>query len=336
MIGVNRHRDLGISDDIVLSIFKTSLLARRLDERLWLLNRAGKIPFSISCQGHEVAQVALAHNFEVTRDYAFPYYRDLGTVLTFGMTPRDILLSAFAKAEDPASGGRQMPSHFGHKKKHVVTSSSPVTTQFLHAAGFGLASKYERKFFVNYVSCGEGSSNQGDFHEALNFASVHQLPVLFVVQNNGYAISVGKENQYNCEKISDRAIGYGIDGITIDGSDPLQVYAETKKAYEKARRGEGPTLMEIMVTRLTPHSTDDDDSYREKTEIVELKTNDSLKKFQDYLMSIGLLTPSILEELEQDIKKIINEATEYAENAPYPTVETLTDYVYEKSVGGDE
>lgn len=336
MIGVNRHRDLGISDELVLSIFQTSLLARRLDERLWLLNRAGKIPFSISCQGHEVAQVALAHHFEVTRDYAFPYYRDLGTVLTFGMTPKEILLSAFAKAQDPASGGRQMPSHFGHKKKHIVTSSSPVTTQFLHAAGFGLASKLERRFFVNYVSCGEGSSNQGDFHEALNFASVHQLPVLFVVQNNGYAISVGKENQYACEKISDRAVGYGMEGITIDGSDPLLVYQKTKEAYEKAKRGEGPTLIELMVTRLTPHSTDDDDSYREKEMITELKTTDSLSKFQEYLLSVGLLTTSKLESLEQTIKTIINEATDYAENAPYPAVETLTDHVYEKLVGGDQ
>ena len=335
MIGNNRHRDLGIPDEIVYSIFETSLLARRVDERLWLLNRSGKIPFSISCQGHEVAQVALAHNFEVTRDYAFPYYRDLGIVLTFGMTPQDILLSAFAKAEDPASGGRQMPSHYGHKKKHIVTASSPVTTQFLHATGFGLASKYERKFFVNYVACGEGSSNQGDFHEALNFASVHKLPVLFVVQNNGYAISVGKENQYNCEKISDRAIGYGIEGITLDGNDPLMVYAETKKAYEKARSGGGPTLIELMVPRLTPHSTDDDDSYREKTVITDLKTNDPLKKLEEYLLSVGILTTSTLEQLEVDIKKLINEATDYAEDAPYPTIDTLTDFVYEKKVGGE-
>ncbi|MBC1514518.1 thiamine pyrophosphate-dependent dehydrogenase E1 component subunit alpha, partial [Listeria booriae] len=165
------------------------------------------------------AQIGAAFAFDLDKDYCLPYYRDLAVVLAFGMTAKDIMLSAFAKAEDPNSGGRQMPAHFGQKSNRIVTQSSPVTTQFPHAAGIGLAAKMANDPVAIYASTGEGSSNQGDFHEGINFASVHKLPVVFVIHNNKYAISVPASKQYAAEKLSDRAIGYGIPGERVDGTN---------------------------------------------------------------------------------------------------------------------
>ena len=194
-----RHEELGLSDEQVLEMFRTMLLARKIDERMWLLNRAGKIPFVISCQGQEVAQVGAAFALDREKDYALPYYRDMGVVLAFGMTAKELMLSAFAKAGDPNSGGRQMPGHFGQKKNRIVTGSSPVTTQVPHAVGIALAGKMEKKDLVTFVTFGEGSSNQGDFHEGANFAGVHKLPVIFMCENNKYAISIPVEKQLACK-----------------------------------------------------------------------------------------------------------------------------------------
>lgn len=267
-----RHEELGLSDEQVLEMFRTMLLARKIDERMWLLNRAGKIPFVISCQGQEAAQVGAAFALDREKDYALPYYRDMGVVLAFGMTAKELMLSAFAKAGDPNSGGRQMPGHFGQKKNRIVTGSSPVTTQVPHAVGIALAGKMEKKDLVTFVTFGEGSSNQGDFHEGANFAGVHKLPVIFMCENNKYAISIPVEKQLACKNVSDRAIGYGMPGYTIDGNDPLAVYKAVKEAADRGRRGEGPTLIEAVSYRLTAHSSDDDDRvYRDKEEVEEAK-----------------------------------------------------------------
>lgn len=325
----NRHLEAGLTDDQVLEMYEQMLLARRIDERMWLLNRAGKIPFVISCQGQEAAQVGAAFAFDREKDYMLPYYRDLGVVLTFGMTPKEIMLSGFAKAEDPNSGGRQMPGHFGQKKNRIVTGSSPVTTQVPHAVGVALAGKIEKKDFVTFVSFGEGSSNQGDFHEGANFAGVHKLPVIFLCENNKYAISVPIEKQLGCANVSDRAIGYGMPGYTVDGNDPIEVYRVTKEAVDRARRGEGPTLIETISYRLTPHSSDDDDSsYRAREEVTEAKAKDPLFTFKAYLLSTGILTEEMDQELNKKLADVINEATDYAEKAPYAQPEDTLKYVY--------
>lgn len=326
----NRHQELGLSDAKVLEIYKTMLLARRIDERMWLLNRAGKIPFVISCQGQEAAQVGAAFALDKNKDYILPYYRDLGVVLTFGMTATEIMLSGFAKAEDPNSGGRQMPGHFGQKKNRIITGSSPVTTQVPHAVGVALAGKMEKKDLVTFVTFGEGSSNQGDFHEGANFAGVHKLPVIFMCENNKYAISVPISKQLGCEKVSDRAIGYGMPGFTVDGNDPLEVYRVVKAAVDRARRGEGPTLIETVSYRLTPHSSDDDDrTYRAQDEVAEAKTNDPIITFRSYLTAVGILNEELETEITNQIAKVVDEATEYAELAPYAEPEHALKYVYE-------
>jgi 2-oxoisovalerate dehydrogenase E1 component alpha subunit len=324
-----RHQSLGLTDEDVLKMYETMVMARKIDERMWLLNRAGKIPFVISCQGQEAAQVGAAFALDPNEDYVLPYYRDMGVVLTFGMTAKDLMLSGFAKHEDPNSGGRQMPGHFGQKKNRIVTGSSPVTTQVPHAVGIALAGKMQKKNLVTFVTFGEGSSNQGDFHEGANFAAVHKLPVILMCENNKYAISVPYEKQVACEKISDRAIGYGMPGITVDGNDPLEVYAAVKEAADRGRRGEGPTLIETISYRLTPHSSDDDDrSYREQEEVAEAKRNDPIIQFANYLTEAGILTDAIEKEMIERIMKIVDEATDYAEAAPYAEPEYALKYVY--------
>ncbi|WP_042458187.1 thiamine pyrophosphate-dependent dehydrogenase E1 component subunit alpha [Neobacillus dielmonensis] len=324
-----RHESLGLSDEAVLDMYETMLLARRIDERMWLLNRAGKIPFVISCQGQEAAQVGAAFALDRSKDYVLPYYRDMGVVLTFGMTAKEIMLSGYAKAEDPNSGGRQMPGHFGQRKNRIVTGSSPVTTQVPHAVGIALAGKMEKKDFVSFVTFGEGSSNQGDFHEGANFAGVHKLPVIFMCENNKYAISVPVEKQLGCEKVSDRAIGYGMPGFTVDGNDPLEVYRVVKEAADRGRRGDGPTLIETVSYRLTPHSSDDDDrSYRAPDEVAAAKTQDPIITFGAYLKEVGVLDDLLESQINNRVMEAVNEATDYAENAPYAAPEHALNYVY--------
>ncbi|WP_029269842.1 thiamine pyrophosphate-dependent dehydrogenase E1 component subunit alpha [Virgibacillus alimentarius] len=327
----NRHDKLGLTNEDVLEMYKTMLLARKIDERMWLLNRAGKIPFVISCQGQEAAQVGASFALDRNKDFVAPYYRDMGIVLTFGMTTKELMLSGFAKAEDPNSGGRQMPGHFGQKKNRILTGSSPVTTQLPHAVGVALAAKMEQKDFVSFVTLGEGSSNQGDFHEGLNFAGVHKLPVITMVENNKYAISVPVDKQLACESVSDRATGYGMPGFTVNGNDPLAIYDAVKNARERAVSGEGPTLIEAITYRLTAHSSDDDDRlYRESGEVEEARKKDSIITFAAYLKDLGILTDEIEEKINTEIRDTVNEATDYAENAPYAEPESALKFVYEE------
>src|SRR5690625_2566307 len=204
------------------------------------------------------------------------------------MTLEELMLPLFAKKGDPNSGGRQMPGHFGHKKLRIVTGSSPVTTQVPHAVGIALAAKMKGDPLASFVTFGDGSSNQGDFHEGLNFAGVHKLPVIFMCENNQYAISVPLHKQLACESIADRAIGYGFPGVKVDGNNPLAVYKVVKEARERAIAGEGPTLIDAVMYRFSPHSTSDNDlAYRSQEEIDFHKQKDGLPQFRNYLQQCG-------------------------------------------------
>lgn len=327
----SQHEQLGLSNEKVLEMYETMLTARKIDERMWLLNRAGKIPFVISCQGHEGAQVGAAYALDRKKDYVLPYYRDTGVVLSFGMTAQELMLSAHAKREDPNSGGRQMPGHFSQRKNRIVTGSSPVATQIPHAAGIALGAKMEGKDLVAFVTLGDGSTNQGDFHEGLNFASVHKLPVIVMVENNKYAISVPANKQFACTKLSDRAAAYGIPGVTVDGTDPLAVYEVVRRAAERARRGEGPTLIEAVVFRMTAHSSDDDDRYyRPREEIEEARSKDPIISFRSYLMKAGILDELTDREISARVMKIVDDAAEYADKAPFAKPEDALKHVYDE------
>ena len=248
---------VGLSDADLVEMYRLVALARAIDERMWVLNRAGRIPFVISGQGHEGAQVGVAWALEKGHDWIAPFYRSIATCLTFGMTARDILIAQYAKASDPSSGGRQMPGHYGDRARNILSVSSPVATQLLHAVGIALAAKIRRTGQVALTTMGEGSSNQGDVHEGLNFAAIHRLPLVFVVENNGYAISVPAAKEVAGGDVANRASGYGMPGVVVDGADVIACYRAAREAVDRARRGDGPTLIEAKVTRLTAHSSDE-------------------------------------------------------------------------------
>ncbi|MDK8179368.1 thiamine pyrophosphate-dependent dehydrogenase E1 component subunit alpha [Paenibacillus sp. UMB4589-SE434] len=326
-----KHEQVGLTDAQAVEMYKMMLLARKFDERGILLQRSGKITFHISGIGQETAQVASAFALDRERDYYLPYYRDYGFVLSVGLTVKDLLLASFAKAEDISSGGRQMPAHFGAKRHRIVTGSSPVTTQVPHAVGIALAAKMRKQDIVSFVTFGEGSSNQGDFHEGCNFAGVHKLPVIIMCENNQYAISVPFSKQ-SAGQISDRAIGYGFPGVQVDGTDPLEVYRVVKEARDRAVRGEGPTLIEAMMYRIAPHSTSDNDMiYRSKEEVDSHRERDGLPRYRQYLIECGLWSEEQDAELVKELQAQINEATKYAEEAPYPQPEDTYTHVYAQS-----
>ncbi|RAV18627.1 thiamine pyrophosphate-dependent dehydrogenase E1 component subunit alpha [Paenibacillus contaminans] len=325
---LTKHQTLGLSDQQVVDMYINMQRARKFDERCFVLQRSGKIAFHVSGIGQEVAQVSAAFALEQRKDYFFPYYRDYGLVLSVGMTMRDLMLSVFAKAEDPNSGGRQMPGHFSHKKHHIVTGSSPVTTQVPHAVGIALAGKMKKQSFATFVTFGEGSSNQGDFHEGCNFAGVHKLPVILMCENNQYAISVPIAKQVS-GNIYERAIGYGFAGVRVDGNDALEVYRVVKEARERALAGQGPTLIEAVMYRISPHSTSDDDMlYRTKEEVEANKEKDGIPKFKAYLIECGLWSEEQEQDMNERIKQEIVDATQYADDAPFPKPEDTLLHVY--------
>jgi 2-oxoisovalerate dehydrogenase E1 component alpha subunit len=316
------QQDLSLPADMLLDMYYKMLLARKLDERMWVLHRQGKVAFHISGIGQEAAQVGLAFSLKPGYDWVHPYYRDIALVLSLGMQPRHLMLALFAKREDPSSAGRQMPSHFSYRRLKIVTGSSPVATQIPQAAGIALAAKLRGEDTVVVASFGEGSTSEGDFHEGLNWAGVHQLPVLFFCQNNQYAISVPLDHQMAVRNVADRAAGYGMPGITVDGNDVLAVYQAAYEAVEHARSGRGPTLLEARTYRLVPHSSDDDDrSYRSREEVETWKKRDPILRFETYLEEHGILEAELKEETLERAMAEIDDATRYAENAPDPKPE---------------
>lgn len=326
-----RHEDLGLREPDLRSIHRSMLLARRIDERMWILNRQGRAAFVISCQGQEAAQVGAAYCLRPGYDYLYPYYRDLAMMLTLGQSARAQFLSLLAREEEPNSGGRQMPGHYSSRELNVVTTSAPVAVQYPQAAGTALAFKMRGEDGVVLASGGEASTSGGDWHEALNFAAIHGLPVVFLVENNAYAISVPESLQV-AGSIAGRAEGYGIPGCAVDGNDVLDVYEAASEAIARARRGEGPTLIEARTYRMTAHSSDDDDRrYREREEVEHWREKDPIVRFERYLEEAGLLDAEGKDALEAGIKTEIDEAVEYADAAPQAEPESALRGVYSEA-----
>ena len=233
---------VGLTDADLVAMYRTVALARAVDERMWILNRAGRIPFVISGQGHEGAQVGLTWPLQKSHDWIAPFYRSIATCLAFGMSARDIMTAQYATASDPSSGGRQMPGHYGYAGAPpglgVVAGRDPDPARGRDRAG---GEDPARRARSRSRSMGEGSSNQGDVHEALNFAAIHKLPFVFMVENNGYAICVPAEKELSVKDVAVRASGYGMPGVVVDGTDVLACYAAAQEAVDLARAGGGPT-----------------------------------------------------------------------------------------------
>ena len=320
---------LGLSDDQLRDIYYKMLVARILGDRMFILNRQGRATFAITGHGHEACQVGSAFALRPARDWVLPYYRDMGVVLALGMTSREIMLHFLARAGDPCSGGRQMPNHWSYPSLRIVTGSSVVATQIPHAVGVALASKLRGEDDVTIVYFGEGATSQGDFHEGLNFASVHRLPVVFFCENNGYAISEPQWKEMAVPNVSDRARGYGFRGSTVDGNDALAVYQTTRWAVGECRHGRGPKLVEAMTYRLMPHSSSDDDRrYRSRAELEEWAKNDPLDRCRKYLEEHGLLDGEGAQALRARAEAEVQDAVDYAESQPFPAAEEALTHVF--------
>ncbi|MGK2947018.1 MAG: alpha-ketoacid dehydrogenase subunit alpha/beta [Acidimicrobiales bacterium] len=329
----DRHSDLGLTADDLLGMYRTILTARLLDKKVWSLNRMGKAAFVVSGQGHEGAQVGSAWALRAGHDIALPYYRDTGVMLTLGMSVEQILLAVLARADDPNSGGRQMPNHWGWAEGNVITGSSPIATHLPHAAGLAYAAKLRKEDRVAVSWFGEGATSKGDFHEALNFAGIHQLPMVFVCENNGYAISVPMRNESAVDDVADRAHSYGFGGVIVDGNDPLDTYAAVHSAVRRARRGDGPTLVECKTYRYLAHTSDDDDrTYRTPQEVEAWRKKDPLRRITQYLIEQRLLSEAEEDRIETEVKEEVDRAAKAAEAAAVPEARTAYTKVFARPI----
>jgi 2-oxoisovalerate dehydrogenase E1 component alpha subunit len=325
----DRHSPLGLTEDDLVRMHHTMVVARLCDEAQFRLNRQGKAPFVVPVSGHEGCQVGTTWPLIRGKDIFVPYYRDMAVCLVAGMTPKDVFLGVFGKADDPSSGGRQMPAHWGSRRLGIVSGSSPIGTQIPHASGIAYAMKYRGEDAVVGSWFGEGATSEGDWHEALNFAGIHKLPIVFVCENNLYAISVPLSKQAGVSDISVRAEGYGFPGVTVDGNDVFACYQAMKRAVDRARNGEGPTLIECKTYRFHPHTSDDDDrTYRTREEVEEAKKKDPILQFEAYLKMFGVSTDERLEALRGELKGEVDQAVDEAWNAPDPEPESALRHVF--------
>jgi 2-oxoisovalerate dehydrogenase E1 component alpha subunit len=309
---------VSLTNDDLRKLYELMLLTRRLDERMWALNRQGKVAAMASCQGQEAAQIGSVYALQ-PQDYIAVAYREHGVAVARGMSPRDIMAFALGRDADPNTRGRQIPGHYSSRALGILSSSSPVGTQIPHAVGAALTAKTLRQNAIAIVYFGEGATSKGDFHEAANWAGVQKLPCIFFCQNNEYAISVPVRLQMAIKDVAERAAGYGFPGVVVDGNDAVAVYEATRAAAERARAGDGPTLIEAKTTRLLPHTSEDDDRrYRPREEIEDAKKRDPLPRFAAYLKEHGAWAEEWALDVDKRVAAAIEDAQSYAENLPDP------------------
>ena len=319
----------GFTKNQIIEVYRKMALSRRLDEKMLILLKQGKSFFHIGASGHEAAQLAAAIMMKPGQDWSFPYYRDGAFCIGLGMTGREQLLSFLAKADDPNSGGRQMPQHYGHKALRIVSQSSPTGTQFLQAVGCAMACKMEKSKEVVYVSSGEGTTSQGDFHEALNWASNAKAPVIFHIQDNEYAISTHRSEQ-TASSIYDITSGYNnLSRYEVDGSDFFETSLAFKEAVERARRNKGPSVIISHVVRLLPHSSSDDQrKYRDEKALTADQKKDPLVILESTCVSEKFIMPDEFEKIRSQIENEVDADSGWAEDQDYPDSNTAMDHIY--------
>ncbi len=319
----------GLKPESLREMYYAMVLTRLCDDRAFALNRQGKIPFAATCQGHEAVQVGAAYALKRGTDWLVPYYRDTAMALAFGVTPREQLMCLFARKADVFSSGRQFPNHYSVPDRNIASISSIIAAHVTHGVGMALAFKMRKESRVVLISFGEGATSEGEWHEAMNFAGVHKVPCVFLCENNEYAISVPQRLQMAVRNVADRAAGYGFPGILCDGTDVIATYATVREAVERARRGEGPTLVEAKCYRAMSHTTDDNQlTYRTSDEIEEVKARDPIPKFESWLKERGLIDDDTLLALRAKAADAVDEATDWAEEQPSPAEDDLFTHVY--------
>ena len=316
-----------LSESELLSAYRTMLLTRLLDSKVLMLHNQGKIGSYTSSAGHEATHVGSLYGIR-KQDYIFPYYRDQGILLGRGVSAEQLLNRYFGNASDRMKG-RDLPNLYSYREYQIFSISAPIASNLQISVGFAMAAKMKGQDIVAISYFGEGATSSGEFHVALNFAGVFKAPCIFVCENNQYAISVPVRRQTASKNISAKAAAYGITGETVDGNDFFAVQAAVASARQRASKGEGPTLLECVTYRYSPHSSADDwKRYRSTEEVEEWKRKDPLVRFKGQLTEMSVMTPEIENRLTQEVQEEISLATRSAENTEPPPEESLIEDVF--------
>jgi len=320
----------GLSEVQLIEAYKYMLTTRLTDDRIETLIKQGKAGFLISGSGHEGIQVATAMAMRPGKDWFYTYYRDDALALALGLTVENIFQSTLGKATDPFTGGRQMPSHIGSKSLRMPIPSSPTGSQYLQAVGTALSCKFRNTDEIVYVSGGEGSTAEGEFYEAVNWASREKLPVIFCIQNNKFAISVPVEHQHTGGSVYKLTAGFeNLNRFNVDGTDFLKSYGTAKEAVKLAREGKGPSLIYADVVRLRSHSASDvQEKYRSKESLEEDLKNDPIIKLEKFLVQHNILSQDKIDEMKIEIADDILRVADEVFTQPNPDATTVEDYMY--------
>ncbi len=326
----SRKKDLGLdlSEEDLRRLYTTMVRTRKMDDKLVLLQRQGRIGFYLACTGQEATHVGAAFALEQD-DWVFAHYRDQGIPLLKGIEMERMVHQCFGNVRDNTKG-RQMPVHYSFKEINFVSISSPLAVQIIQAAGTAYAMKVKGRKDVVLTSFGDGSSSEGDFHSGMNFAAVRKAPCIFLLENNQYAISVPLDHQTASDGFAVKAEGYGMPGVQVDGNDVLAMYQAVKEAVDRARRGEGPTLIEAVSFRMAAHSTSDDPSrYVPEEEYAEWKAKDPILRFEKYLLKQGVIDEDFIQSTAKAAEGEVDAAVKAAEAEQWhPEADTLFDDVY--------
>ncbi len=318
--------------ELLVAMLRNMLLQRAVDTRGFQLNRQGKIPIAMGSEGHEAVQTGTGFAFVRGTDSLWVYYRNTGIILACGFDLHDLFRSQFARATDRTLG-RQIINHITDRAKGIASLSSIIASQCTHAVGAAYAYRLRGESGrVAFCTFGDGATSEGEWHEALNFAAIHRLPVVFVCENNQWAISTPQSKQMANLDVAARAAGYGMEGTIVDGFDPVAVYDAVARARARAASGGGPTLVEAKCYRFLSHTTDDDDrTYRSAESVAELRTRDPLPTYEARLVEMGAIDRQAIEALRKEVAREVNAVTDSVENEPLPAPSDLYGNVYAES-----
>ena len=301
----------------LVQALRRMLIARRIDDTMWTLRRQGKGHFVVSAAGHEAIGAAAGLAADVAQDFLAPHYRDLTACLSWGLDPREIMAHYFGRAADPCSGGRQPYAHWGSRERRIITQEGPQPNIVTHAVGVAYANRRLGSSAVVWIGFGDGGAQKGEVHEAMNFAAVHRLGVVFCVENNLYTQSVPLKLESSVADLSVRAAAYGMPGVSVDGMDLLAVYPAAWQAVKRARGGDGPSLIEARAYRYMPNTSNDDDTrYRSRDEVEQWRKRDPIARLRAHLVGAGILSEASATRLESEVTEEVAEATEWAERQP--------------------
>jgi 2-oxoisovalerate dehydrogenase E1 component alpha subunit len=319
----------GLSAADLVEVCRQMILVRTMDERIWMMNRQGKVPIAASAQGHEAVQLGSLLAAQKDGDcFLFPYYRDLATKMAAGLTPRQVMLSFMGKDGDPYSGARQFPLQGADLPRKIIQISNVVAAGLTQSVGYALGCKMMGDDTVTICYFGDGATSQGETHEAMNFASIHQLPILFICENNKYAISTPQSTQMVISDVAARAEAYGFPGFVVNGMDLVACYEATRQGIDHARRS-GPSLVEMKCERFMPHTTDDDDRrYRDREALDAARQFDPVLTFPADLVDRGIVSSEQVDAFRAEALQMVNDATDFADAASPPDASTIYDNLY--------